>query len=124
MAGVEGIEQGARLDSAHFAENDPVRSPQKGGFQKIIERDAGLERVGLAFGRHNVRLLDVKLGGIFDDHDAIVIRNEVSQYPQKRGLPGPGPPVKGKVLPVRICSPKKSASCRVSVPRAIRSSIV
>src|SRR5712692_10338978 len=91
MAGVEGIEQGARLDSAHFAENDPVRSPAKGGFQKIIERDAGLERVGLAFGRHNVRLLDVKLGGIFDDHDAIVIRNEVSQYPQKRGLAGPRP---------------------------------
>jgi len=51
MAGVEGIEQGARLDSAHFAENDPVRSPAKGGFPKIIERDAGLERVGLAFGR-------------------------------------------------------------------------
>src|SRR5258708_17728592 len=88
MAGVEGIDQGARLDSAHYVDNDQVRHQAKGGFQKIIERDAGLERVGLAFGRHNVRLLDVKLGGIFDDHDAIVIRNEVSQYPQKRGLAG------------------------------------
>src|SRR5208337_3337690 len=88
MAGVEGIEQGARLDPAHFSENDPVRSPAKGGFQKIIERDVGLERVGLAFGRHNVRLLDVKFRGIFNDHDAIVIRNEVSQYPQERGLAG------------------------------------
>src|ERR1700677_2983426 len=89
MAGVEGIEQGSCLDSTHFAENDPVWSPAQSGLQKVIERDVGLERIGLAFGRHNVRLLDVKFGGIFDDHDAIVIRNEVSQYPQKRGLAGP-----------------------------------
>src|SRR5260370_39355302 len=91
MAGVEGIEQGSCLDSTPFAENDPVWSPAQSGLQKVIERDVGLERVGLAFGRHNVRLLDVKLGGVLDDHDAIVVRNEVSQYPQKRGLAGPRP---------------------------------
>src|SRR5713226_9713000 len=86
MAGVEGIEQGSCLDSAHFAENDPVRSPAQSGLQKVIERDVGLERIGLAFGRHNVRLLDVKLGGVFNDHDPIAIRNEVCQYPQECGL--------------------------------------
>src|SRR6266852_5405844 len=91
MAGVEGIEQRARLDSTHFAENDPIRSPAQSGLQKVIERDVGLERVSLAFGRHNVRLLDVKLGGVLDDHDAIVVRNEVGQYPQKRGFAGPRP---------------------------------
>src|SRR5271155_487102 len=91
MAGVEGIEQGSCLDSAHFAENDPIWSPAQSGLQKIIERDVGLERVGLAFCRHNVRLLDVKFGSIFNDHDAIVIRNEVCQYPQKCGLAGPSP---------------------------------
>src|SRR5208282_4841277 len=91
MAGVEGIEQDACLDSTHFAENDPVWSPAQSGLQKVIKRNVGLERVGLAFGRHNVRLLDVKFGGILNDHDAIVIRNEVSQYPQKRGLAGPRP---------------------------------
>src|ERR1700676_632869 len=89
MAGVEGIEQRARFDSTHFAENDPIRPPAQSGLQKVIERDVGLERVGLAFGRHNVRLLDVKLGGVLNDHDAIVVRNEVSQYPQERGLAGP-----------------------------------
>src|SRR6266852_8479716 len=89
MAGVEGIEQRARLDSTHFAENDPVRSPAEGGLQKVIERDVGLERVGLAFGWHNVRFLDVKFRSIFDDHDPIVIRNEVCQYPQECGLAGP-----------------------------------
>src|ERR1700732_5006794 len=89
MAGVERIKQGSRLDSTYFAKNDAVRSPAQGGLQKVIERDVGLERVSLAFGRHNVRLLDVKLGGVLDDHDAIVVRNEVCQYPQKRGLAGP-----------------------------------
>src|ERR1700732_704020 len=89
MAGVEGIEQGSCLHSTHFAENDPVWSPAQSGLQKVIEGDVGLECVGLAFGRHNVRLLDVKLGGVLNDHDAIVVRNEVCQYPQKRGLAGP-----------------------------------
>src|SRR5450759_344699 len=91
MAGVEGIEQGSCLASTHFAENDPVWSPAQSGLQKIIEGDVGLERVGLAFGRHNVRLLDVKFRSILDDHDAIVVRNEVGQYPQKRGLAGARP---------------------------------
>jgi len=124
MAGVEGIEQSARLDSTHFAENDPVRSPAQSGLQKVVERDVGLERVGLAFGRHNVRFLDVKFGSVLDDHDAIMVRNEVGQYSQKRGLAGPVPPLMSRVFPLRICSPRKSASGRVSVPRAIRSSIV
>src|SRR6266849_9674897 len=91
MAGVEGIEQRARLDSTHFAENDPIRSPSQSGLQKVIERDVGLEGVGLAFGRHNVWLPDVKLGGVLNDHDAIVVRNEVCQYPQECGLAGPRP---------------------------------
>jgi hypothetical protein len=39
-------------------------------------------------------------------------------------LPVPVPPLIRSVLPLRICSAKKSASARVSVPRAIRSSTV
>src|SRR5580698_2981934 len=100
MAGIEGIEERSRLDSAHFAENDPVRSPAESGLQKIIEGDVGLERIGLAFCRHNVRLLDVKFRGIFDDHDAIIVRNEVSQYPQERGLAGPRPTANEQSLSV------------------------
>src|SRR5712692_5814938 len=100
MAGVEGIEQRARLDSTHFAENDPIRSPAQSGLQKVIERDVGLERVGLAFGWHNVRLLDVKLGGVLNDHDPIVVRNEVSQYPQESGLARPRSPADKQSLSV------------------------
>src|SRR5216683_5657468 len=117
MAGVEGIEQGSCLDSTHFAENDPVWSPAQSGLQKIIERDVGLERVGLAFGRHNVRLLDVKLGGVLNDHDPIVVRNEVSQYPQKSGLARPRPPADKQSLsavdlfPQEVCEwPRQRAT--------------
>src|SRR5437868_3683874 len=89
MARVERIEQGPGFDSTHLAQDDPVRSPAESGLQKVVERDVGFERVGLAFDRQNVRLLDVKLGGVLDDDDAILFRNEVSQYPQECGLAGP-----------------------------------
>src|SRR5882672_4705973 len=90
MARVERIEQRPGLHSTHFAQNDPVWSPAESGLQKVVKRDVGFECVGLAFNRQNVRLLDVKLGDIFDDDDAILFRNEVSQYSQECGLAGPG----------------------------------
>src|ERR1022692_108821 len=90
MARIEGIKQRPRLNSTHFTQDDPVWSPTEGGFQKVVERDVGLKRMGLAFDRQNVRLLNVKLGSIFDDDDAILFWNEVSQYPQECGLPGSG----------------------------------
>jgi hypothetical protein len=70
-----------------------------------------------------VRLLDVKLGGILDDHDALIRRDEVASIAQKVVLPVPVPPLMSSVFPLRICSARKSASGRVSVPRAIRSSM-
>ena len=36
----------------------------------------------------NVRLLDLKFGGILDDNNAILVGNKVGQYPQKRGFAG------------------------------------
>jgi hypothetical protein len=79
------------------------RSPAECRLQKVVERDVGLERVGLAFDRQNLRLLDVKLGGIFADYDAILFRNEVSQNPQECGLPVRVPPLMSNVFPLRIC---------------------
>src|SRR5258708_33177299 len=90
MARVERIEQRPGFGSTHFAQDDPVRSPAESRLQKVVKRDVGFECVGLAFNRQNVRLLDVKLGGVLDDDDAILFGNEVSQYPQERGLAGPG----------------------------------
>src|ERR1019366_5369604 len=75
---------------AHLAEDDSVRSPAEGGFQKVVESDVGLEGIGLAFDRHNVRLLDLKLRSIFDNDEAFLFWNEVRQYPQKRRLAGAG----------------------------------
>ena len=107
MAGVEGIEQRSCFDSAHFAEDDPVRSPAESGLQKVVERDVGLECIGLAFGGNNVRLLDVKFRSVLDDDDALMIGNEVGQYPQKCRLSVPVPPLISSVFPLRICSAKK-----------------
>ena len=82
MASVEGIEQRSCLDSADFPENDPVRSPAESGLQKVVESHLGLERISLAFRRQNVRLLDLKFGGVLDDDDAIMFGNRVGEYPQ------------------------------------------
>src|SRR5579872_814491 len=90
MACVEGIEQGPGFDSTHFAQDDPVRSPAESGLQKVVERDVGFEGVGLAFDCQNVRLLDVKLRGIFDDDDSILFGNKISKNPEQRGFSGPG----------------------------------
>jgi len=90
MPGVKGIKQGARLHATHFAEDDPVRSPAESRLQKVVERDVRLERVRLAFDRQNVRLLDVKLGSILDDDNALLFWDEIRQYPQKSGLAGAG----------------------------------
>ena len=102
MAGVEGIEQRARLDSAHFAEDDPVRSPAESGLQKIVERDVGLERIRLAFDGQNVRLLDMKLRRILDHDDALVLRNRIRQDSEKVVFPVPVPPLISSVFPLRI----------------------
>src|ERR1700685_440979 len=92
MARVEGVEQGPGLASAHLAQDDPVWSPAKSGLQKVIERDVGLERVGLAFDRQNVWLLDVEFRGVLDDDAAILFRSEVSKCPQERRFSGPRSP--------------------------------
>ena len=88
VASVEGIEQRARLDSAYFAQDDAVRPPSESGLEKVVESDVGFERIRLAFDRQYVRLLDLKFRSIFDNDEAFLFRNEVSQYPQKRGLSG------------------------------------
>ena len=86
VAGIEGIEQRSRLDSADFAENDPVRTPSQSRLQKIVKRDLGLEGIGLAFDSENVRLLDAKLRRIFDDDNALIVGNCLGHDIEKCGL--------------------------------------
>ena len=58
VAGIEGIEQRAGLDSANFTKDDSVGSPAESRLQEVIEGDAGFERIRLAFNGEDVRLLD------------------------------------------------------------------
>src|SRR5882757_4016071 len=88
VAGIEGIEQRARLDSANFAKDDSVGSPAESRLQKVIEGDTGFERIRLAFDRKDVRLLDAQLGRILNNHDALVVGDGIGEDAQKRGLAG------------------------------------
>ena len=51
VTGVERIEQRSRLDAADFAQDDPVGPPAQRGLEQIVEGNAGLEGIGLAFDR-------------------------------------------------------------------------
>ena len=90
MAGVEAIEQRARLGSAHFAKGDAVWTPAQSGLQQVVERGRVLVCVGLAFSGQDFGLLDMQLGGIFDDDDAFVVGDRLSKDVQERGPPGSG----------------------------------
>ena len=124
VAGVEGIEQRARLDSAHLAQDDPVGTPAQRGLQQIVESDAGLEGIGLALDGQHVRLLQMQLRSILDDDDALVVGNCLARVRSTVVFPVEVPPLMRIVFPLRICAARNSASGRVSVPRAIRSSTV
>ena len=76
---IEGIEQRPGFGSAHFAENDSVRTPAQSRLQKIVEGDAGLEGIGLAFNSQNVRLLDAKLSRILDYNDPLFVPESPAQ---------------------------------------------
>jgi hypothetical protein len=108
VAGIEGIEQRARLGSAHFAQDDPIRPPAQSRLQKVIEGDLGLEGIGLAFGT-----VECSASGCPS--------SEVSSMTTMRSWSGialarmrksvvfplPVPPLISSVFPLRICSAKK-----------------
>ncbi len=83
MARVERVEQCPRLFTAHFAEDDPVRSPTESRLQKIIERDVGLEGIGLTFGGQHIRLPDAKLSRILNHDDALMLGDRLSHEPEE-----------------------------------------
>src|SRR5580704_11075842 len=91
VAGIEGIEQRSRFDSADFAEDDAVRTPAQSRLQEIVKRDASLEGIGLAFDGQNIRLLDAKLGCILDHNDALTIWDRLRHDIEKGRLSTPGP---------------------------------
>ena len=101
VARVEGIKQGPRFDSAYFTQNNPIRSPAQSRLQKIVEGDSSLERVCLAFNGEYVRLLDPQFGRIFDDDDALLLRNRLSENVEKRSLPGTSSTADKQSLAVR-----------------------
>lgn len=100
MAGIEGIEQCARLNSAHFAEDDAIWPPAESRLEKVVESDVGLECIRLAFDGQDVRLLNLQFRSIFDDDEAFLFWNEIGQYPEQCGLSCAGSATDKQRLPV------------------------
>ena len=90
MTRVEGVEQSPRLFTAHFPEDDSVRSPTESRLQKIVERDVGLEGICLTFSGQHIRLPNSKLSRILNHHDALMLGDRLSHDLEKRRLPAPG----------------------------------
>src|SRR6266567_1834006 len=88
VARIERIEERSSFCSPDFAEDDSVRTPAQGRFQEVAERDASLERIGLAFHSHNVGLLNAKLSRVLDNYDPFLVRNCLRQDIEQSGLSG------------------------------------
>ena len=88
MARVERIKQSTGLRAAHFTENDAVGSPPQSGFQEIVEGNGCLVGIGLAFDGKNIRLLDAKFRCVFNDDDALMLRDRLAQYVEQSCFTG------------------------------------
>ena len=82
-------------------------TPAQRRLQKIVEGDAGFERIGLAFGSQDVRLLNAQLGRILDDYDPLSCSGIAwARMFSRVVFPVPVPPLIRMVLPAQICAPK------------------
>lgn len=92
MAGVQSIEEDTRLRASNLAHNYAVRPVTKGGFEQIGKPNLILVRIKLGLGRDDVRLPDMEFGHIFQDQDAITVRNGTGKYIGERRLSRRGTP--------------------------------
>jgi hypothetical protein len=78
MAGVHGLQQVEGLRSAHLAHDDPFGTHTQTVLDQVAHRDLALAlKVGRAgFEAHDVRLLQLKFGGVFAGDDALVLVDE------------------------------------------------
>jgi len=76
MACIQSIEEDPRLGSTNFAYNDPVGPVTERSFEQVGEANLTLVSIELGFGGDDMRLPDIELGYIFQDQDAVAIRDE------------------------------------------------
>src|SRR6266849_8124067 len=90
MPSIQSVEKSARFGTAHLPNDDPIRAVPENGFQQVIKSDCALVRIELSLGGDDVRFSDREFCCVFDDQNAIVVRNGVRQDVNERGLAGAG----------------------------------
>ena len=92
VAGVHGLQHVERFRTAAFADDDSFGphtqgvAHQVGGGDRALAFDVRRPR----FQPHDVVLLQLQFGRVFDRHDAVVVGNEARQRIEQRRLAGAG----------------------------------
>ena len=88
MAGVHGLEQIKRLTATHLTHHDAVGPHPQAVLDQIRHTNLALAfKVGRAhFKRHNMRLLQLQLGGIFAGHHTFGFVDKPRNAVEKRCL--------------------------------------
>ncbi len=92
MAGVERVEEDARLRATNFAHDDPARPVAQRGLQQVAESDLALVGIELGLGGDDMRLLYIEFGHVFEDEDAVAVGDESGDDVGERRFSGPGSP--------------------------------
>jgi hypothetical protein len=86
MACVQGIEEDTRFSATDLAHDDPVRPMPKSCLQQVGEADLAIVRIELSLGGDDVRLPYMEFGYIFQDQDAITVRDKTGEHISECGL--------------------------------------
>jgi len=88
VAGVERLQQVERLAAADFADDEAVRTQPQRRVDQVADRHFALAvLVRLArFEADRVALLELQFAGVFNDQDALAVRDESAQHVEDRGL--------------------------------------
>ena len=92
MAGVHGLEHVERLGAANLADDDAVGAHAQGVADELANLDlaAAFDVRRPRLERHDMVLLQLKLGGVLDRDDALVAGNERAHRVERRRLTGAG----------------------------------
>lgn len=119
VPGVERGEQRRNLCATALPEHDPIRTHPQCLSQEFIEcHHAHSLRARLpSFQRDSVRVLEPKLGDVFDRDDALPRRYAVEQCGKKRCFPATGAAGDQEVSPARHrCSQRVRRPCTAQAP--------
>ncbi len=115
-AGVHGLQHVERFGAAALADDDAVRTHAQSGAQQLPLADAAffVQIRRTRFELHDVALLQLQLGGVFDGDDALLFGNEARERVERGGLAGTGSAGnQNGGLRLRR-TPPETAACRAS----------